>query len=158
MLSDGEKRELIAKVRAFASASYLGKQAARELDKAILTIRRLADALESSLTVPDGDVQERLADWLGEQPEAYNVRDITDEATTVIQIGVEDLSTRLLAAFPILSRDIAGEIEDSDGIEADMKALYPWTGRSIPNMRVQEERLSFKAGLRRAAEIARNGR
>lgn len=42
--------ELIKEARAFASASPLGKPLARELDKAIGTIRRLADALEAATT------------------------------------------------------------------------------------------------------------
>lgn len=39
---------------------------------------------------------EALADWLGEQDEARNVFDITDEATTVINIAVEELAQRLI--------------------------------------------------------------
>lgn len=42
--------ELIKEARAFASGSPLGKPVARELDKAIGTIRRLADALEAATT------------------------------------------------------------------------------------------------------------
>ncbi|KAM9863120.1 hypothetical protein ACI1US_01005 [Leucobacter sp. BZR 635] len=45
--------EIIIRARAFASASPLGKPMARELDKAILTIRRLADALEAATTEPE---------------------------------------------------------------------------------------------------------
>lgn len=46
--------ELIRAARAFASGSPLGKPVARELDKAIGTIRRLADALEAATTVETG--------------------------------------------------------------------------------------------------------
>lgn len=44
--------ELIKEARAFASASPLGKPLARELDKAIGTIQRLADALEAATPKP----------------------------------------------------------------------------------------------------------
>ena len=51
----------------------------------------------------DGDAGEErrrevLAEWLGSQPEARNIFDHTDEATTVMTIAVEDLAALLDAA------------------------------------------------------------
>ena len=44
--------------------------------------------------------REELADWLGAMDEARNVYDITDEATTVLNIDVEVMADRLLALLP----------------------------------------------------------
>lgn len=49
--------------------------------------------------------EEVLADWLGGQPEAFNVTDYTDEQTTWIQVGVEDLADRLLTSDWLTERD-----------------------------------------------------
>jgi hypothetical protein len=38
------------------------------------------------------DVIDRVADALGEHPEAFNVTDITDEQTTIIETSVEDIA------------------------------------------------------------------
>ena len=41
--------------------------------------------------------REELADWLGAMDEARNVYDITDEATTVLNIDVEVMADRLVS-------------------------------------------------------------
>lgn len=162
-------RALIAEAR--KQSEHLRKL---ELSGAEL-LDRLADALEASLTAPGGDAREtsalrRVWKAMGCAPNPddfrQTVRDamwdqvVADcEAHAANDTRVYRENQSLLAELlELKARDIAGEIEEPDGIEADLKALYPWTGRSIPNMRVQEERLAFKAGLRRAAEIVRDGR
>lgn len=65
--------------------------------------RRLADALEGTLTVPDGDVRERLVNVLVMTPMA--------DAIFGDLAAISRTADAILAAFPVLSRDIAGEIE-----------------------------------------------
>ncbi len=143
MLSDGKKRALIAEGRAVTERMALYVDA--QDDAAVLD--RVLDALESSLTVPDGDARERLIDamergekvrqaaWTayGAEPDGEGTRPHSDNWYR---------AEALLAAFPILSRDIAGEIEAEADDEVRESALDEF----------------YVLGLRRAAEIVRNGR
>ncbi|UOQ57222.1 hypothetical protein MUN78_16455 [Leucobacter allii] len=99
------------------------------------TIERLmrdaADALEA-LTVPDGDVRERMVQLIDKKLDGdcgYGVG--------------EYLSDAILPAFPVLGRDIAGEID------AEREAEW---------VKVSDRGQAYRDGLRRAAEIVRNGR
>lgn len=56
----------------------------------------------------NGDVtpeREALADWLGAQVESHNVTNYTDEATTWIEVAVDDLTDRLLASDWLAAHD-----------------------------------------------------
>lgn len=100
---------------------------------------RFADALESladrlaALTTPqEGEARERLVNVLVMTPMADAIYgDLTPISRT---------ADAILAAFPVLSRDIAGEIEADKHPVADERVEY------------------FNAGLDRAAEIVRNRR
>ncbi len=56
-----------------------------------------------STSTPDD--RDALADWLGGQLEAENVFDPTGEATTWIDIAVEDLAGRILASDWLAKHD-----------------------------------------------------
>jgi hypothetical protein len=76
----------------------------------------VADDIVTAVTAHLADplTVETLADWLGAMPEARNVADYTDEATTIITIGVEQLAQRLAARpLPALSPDDAETLAQS---------------------------------------------
>lgn len=56
---------------------------------------------------PDAGDVDALADWLGGQVEAGNVTDYTDEQTTWIEVGVDDLAHRIVASDWLAARDAA---------------------------------------------------
>lgn len=129
-----ETRALIAELRSAAGAGREGTHTGYSpLLRGADLATRAADALEA-LTVPDGDARERLLAVLSRHGHVeWDALDVAVVADTV------------LAEFPALSRDIAGEIE------AEAKKP-PRGGLTSPRD------MAYQDGLRRAAEIARSGR
>lgn len=64
------------------------------------------------------DLREELADWLGAQDFARNVRDHTDEETTIVDVDVLTLTDAILAS-PILERIKARSA--SEGLVASLR-------------------------------------
>lgn len=132
-MTDEKIRALIAELRSAAGAGREGTHAGYSpLLRGADLATRAADALEA-LTVPDGDAREQLIDVLV-------MTDLSDYAGTDMGM-INAAADAILAAFPALSRDIAGEIEAE---AADTEDGYGYE--------------AYINGLLRGAEIARSGR
>lgn len=126
-----ETRELIAEARDRASAMPT-------FDLTGQCLTACADALSALLPVPDGDARERLVECVDTGIATYLREDLPEDGF----MEAEVVADAILAAFPILGRDIAGEIEAVANAQDDDSA----------------EEVAYIRGLRRAAEIVRSGR
>lgn len=90
---------------------------------------------------PDAGDVDALADWLGGQVEAGNVTDYTDEQTTWIEVGVDDLAHRIVALDWLPVRDAAMRAQGAaDALreaadEIDREAAEAAARRRVPAVR-----------------------
>lgn len=107
-------------------------------DPTLAAVERIIAARTSTATADT----EALADWLGDMPESRNVFDITDEATTVINIDVETLAQRIAAHYAAAVRALLDAAADTTATDAAASSgpLPEAVRRRVLNQRLGEHR------------------
>lgn len=72
------------------------------------------------------DEREALAEWLGGQVESFNVTDPSDEQTTWIEVGVDDLADRIVGSDWLAARVEAARAEGADEGLRDVRDKWQW--------------------------------
>ena len=104
---------------------------------------------------PDAGDVDALADWLGGQVEAGNVTDYTDEQTTWIEVGVDDLAHRIVASDWLTARDAARAQGAAEALReaADWTQEYAWQPGD-GHMVAEDEQAAYMLGAHDAHAVA----